>query len=213
MDSEAAVRVASFLRENPDWLASNPEIYRAMEPPVRVHDDSLIDHMAAMLRLAQAHAQKMAQAAEEVITARRTAVGLRDRIEQAVLSLVQSTDPIDCIVAEWPVCLGVDGISLCMEGWSTDARARVIPQGAVHQLLCGKTVCFREQVVDALLPHGEAAGLVECDVLISVPNDIGVLSPPALLALFARDRCRLEPMQGAADLAFLGRAVAAALRR
>jgi hypothetical protein len=55
--------------------------------------------------------------------------------------------------------------------------------------------------------HGEAMQLAAHEALVRIPGD----GPPALLALAARDGQVLEGGQGA--LAFLGRALAVALRR
>ena len=51
--------VAAFLRANPDWLADNPELYRILTPPNRVHGEALADHMAAMVHAERAHAAAM----------------------------------------------------------------------------------------------------------------------------------------------------------
>jgi len=68
---------------------------------------------------------------------------------------------------------------------------------------------FRDAPADARLLHAEAAGLARHDALVRVPGE----GPPALIALLARDRSVLDPAQGGGPLAFLGRAVAAALGR
>ena len=96
---------------------------------------------------------------------------------------------------------------LCLEALHPGARA--LPLGAVARLLEGRQVLFRDVATDARLLHAEAAGLAGHDALALVPGE----GPPALLALLARDPWALDPGQGAGALAFLGRAVAAALGR
>ena len=59
------------------------------------------------------------------------------------------------------------------------------------------------------LGAAEAAGLARHDALVHVPGE----GPPALIALLARSADVLDPAQGRGPLAFLGRAVAAALGR
>ncbi len=73
----------------------------------------------------------------------------------------------------------------------------------------GRQVVFRDAPSDVRMLHAEAAGLARHDALVRVPGE----GPAALLALLARDRHALDPAQGAGPLAFLGRAVAAALGR
>ncbi len=69
---------------------------------------------------------------------------------------------------------------------------------------------MRPSPTDAELIHQEAAPLVKRDALARVPVWTG---HPMLLALGARDPNALPAKQSTATLAFLGRAVAAALAR
>jgi hypothetical protein len=84
-----------------------------------------------------------------------------------------------------------------------------LPEGTVARLLDGRQVLFREIATDARVLHAEAAGLAGHDVLVLIPGQ----GPAALLALLARDPLALDSSQGAGALAFLGRAIAAALGR
>ncbi len=205
-ESEAAL-VEAFLRAHPSWLAEHPGLYRLLAPPVRVHGEQLADHMAAMVHAERAHAAAMAERADNVLAAGRAAAGLAARVQEAVLALLRSPDPIDCISHEMPGILGVDAVHLCLEALHPGARP--LPVGSVARLLEGRQVLFREVATDARVLHAEAAGLAEHDALALVPGE----GPPALLALLARDPWALDPGQGAGALAFLGRAVAAALGR
>jgi hypothetical protein len=68
---------------------------------------------------------------------------------------------------------------------------------------------FRDYPDDAAVLHAEAADLARRDALVRLPGQ----GPAALLALVSRDPLHLDERQGASPLAFLGRAVAAALGR
>jgi uncharacterized protein len=70
-------------------------------------------------------------------------------------------------------------------------------------------VVFRSDPDDAMMLHAEAARLARHDALVRVPWS----GPAALLALATRDPVSLSPIQGTGTLAFLGRAVGAALDR
>jgi hypothetical protein len=205
-EAEAAL-VEAFLRAHPSWLAEHPGLYRLLTPPVRVHGEQLADHMAAMVHAERAHAAAMAERADNVLAAGRAAAGLAARVQEAVLALLRSSDPVDCIGHEMPGILGVDAVHLCQEALRPGTRP--LPQGTVARLLEGRQVLFREVATDARLLHAEAAGLAGHDALALVPGE----GPPALLALLARDPWALDPGQGAGALAFLGRAVAASLDR
>jgi uncharacterized protein YigA (DUF484 family) len=195
-----AAFVEAFLRANPAWLAEHPELYRVLEPPTRVHGDGVTDHMAAMLRVQR-------ERADGLLAAGRATVGLAGRVQDAVLALLRSTDPADCVSGEMPGILAIDAAYLCTE--AEHPGARNLPAGTVARLLNGRQVVFRDAPSDARLLHAEAAGLARHDALVRVPGE----GPAALLALLARDRHMLDPAQGAGPLGFLGRAVAAALGR
>jgi uncharacterized protein YigA (DUF484 family) len=199
--------VAAFLRAHPHFLAEHPELYRVLAPPQRVHGEALADHMAAMLRAERAHAAAMAERADGVLAAGRAAAGLAARVQEAVLALIRADDPAECIAAELPALLAVDAASLCIEG--ALAGARRVPAGMVTALLGQRAVVLRSDAADAPLLHGEATRLAHHEALVRVPGE----GPDAMIALVARDRHALDPTQGTAALAFLGRAVAAALAR
>lgn len=199
--------VAAYLRANPGWLADNPDLYRVLTPPTRVHGEALADHMAAMVQAERAHAAAMEERADGVLAAGRAAAGLASRVQEAVLALLRAADPIDCVTGEIASILAVDSAHLCIEAIMPGTLP--LPAGTVTRLLEGRQVIFRETVTDGRRLHAEAAGLAGHDALVLVPAH----GPPALLALLARDRTVLDPVRGAGALAFLGRAVAAAMGR
>jgi uncharacterized protein YigA (DUF484 family) len=203
----AAAEVVRFLRTHPRFLADNPELYRHLAPPERVHGEALADHMAAQLRAARGEASAMAARAEGVLAAGRAAAGLAQRVQEAVLLLIGGGDIADLVATAFPACLAVDAAALCAE--SPLAGARRLSAGSVAMLLGAGTVRFRHGAPPDPALHGEAARLAAHEAFIRIPGD-GTL---ALLALAARDGTTLDPLQGSGALAFLGRAVAAALGR
>ena len=200
-------QISAYLRAHPRFLAERPELYSALAPPERVHGETLADHMAAMLRAERAHAAAMAERADDVLAAGRAAAGLAARVQEAVLALIAAESAAECVSGEFPALLGVDAAALCAE--AEGEHARPLPPGALHRLLGTRAVLFRSGGSDARMLHGEAAELALHDVLVRVPGE----GAPTLLALAARDLRALDPSQGAGALTFLGRAVAAALRR
>jgi uncharacterized protein YigA (DUF484 family) len=197
--------ITAFLLAHPGWLADRPELYRRLHPPVRLHGERLADHMAAMLRVARERADTATARAETVLAAGRLAASLTTRVQEAVLALMGAADAVDCVVNELPGLLAVDAVSLCAEGRRRGAQ--LLPRGAVAALLGARDVVYRDAPDDRALLHAEAAALARHDALIRVEG----LGVDTLLALASRDRMVLDPAQGAATLAFLGRAVGLAL--
>ncbi len=197
-------KVAAWLRLNLSFLAANPALYRDLVPPERVHGAVLADHMAAMLLAARAEASAQAARADDVLAAGRAAAGLGQRVQEAVLLLLAAGDVVDCVASAFPAALAVDAACLCGEGIPGFRR---LPRGTVHALLGGRAVLVRSGALADVGLHGEAMRLAAHEALVRIPGD----GPPALLALAARDGGVLEGGQG--GLAFLGRALAVALRR
>ncbi len=197
--------VVGFLRAHPRFLAENPELYRLLEPPVRVHGTILADHMAALLAAERAHARTMAARADDVLAAGRAAAGLAHRVQEAVLLLIAARDVTECVAAEFPMALAIDAAALCVEA----AGAQGLPCGRIAELFEGRSVVFRADAAPDAMLHGAAARLAVHEALVRIPG----ADPPAMLALAARDAAMLDPSQGTGALGFLGRAVAAALGR
>lgn len=203
-DGIEAEEIDAFLRRHPGWLAQRPELYEALDPPVRVHGERMADHMAALLGAARSRAARLAASAERMTDERRAAAGLAERVQAAVLALMRAADPVDCIVHEWPGLLGLDAAALCMEA---DRRGvRRLQPGAVEAVLGRQSALVRPGVGDPAL-HGEAAALAQVEALVRVP----LRGTPALLALACRDGRSLAG--GGGTLGFLGQAAAAALDR
>ena len=200
-----AAQVERYLRAHPRFLADNPDLYRVLAPPARVHGAELADHMAAMLVVERAHAGAMQEQAALVLATGRAAAGLAARVQEAVLALMQTDNAAECIAAELPALLAVDAVSLCAEQDLPGARR--LPKGRVAAVFGRRAVVFGLDPDWSGAVHGEAMGLARHQALIRIPG------PPALLALASRDAATLDAAQGCAALVFLGRAVAAALGR
>lgn len=202
-DPALAEEVAHFLRVHPHFLAENPDLYRVLVPPRRVHGERVADHMAAMIAAERAAGQRN----DRLLAGRRAAAGLAARVDAAVLALIRAHDPFEWVRDECAGLLGLDSAHLCAEG--TRPGARPLPRGTVSRLLGRHDVVLRDDPAHAALLHAEAESLAERDALIRVPLRDG----PALLALATRDPALLDPGPCPNALAHLGQALAAAVER
>ncbi|MBR0652791.1 DUF484 family protein [Roseomonas terrae] len=210
-----AEEVEAFLRAHPGFLSERPDIYRVLVPPRRLHGESFADHMAAMLAAERNRARAMEAEVREAIEAGRAGAGLALRVRLAVLALMRAHDVMEAVTQEVPALLGVETCTVGIEPGTgpavTPAGMLRLPRGAVVRLVGhGRDAVVRNAPTDIELLHAEAAPLVVRDALARVPLAIG---PPALIAVGARDPGALPARQTVALLAFLGRAVAAALSR
>jgi hypothetical protein len=211
-----AEEVEAFLRAHPHFLAERPDIYRVLVPPRRLHGERLADHMAAMLAAERDRARAMEAEVRAALDAGRAGAGLTVRIRLAVLALMRAPDVMEAVTQEVPALLGVETCSLAAEPIPRAIPplphgVRLLPAGAVTRLIGrGRDAVVRTQPSDIELLHAEAAPLVTRDALARVPLADG---PPMLIAVGAREAVALPARQTVAVLAFLGRAVAAALSR
>jgi hypothetical protein len=223
-DDPVAEEVAAFLAENPDFLARRPELYRLLTPPKRVHGENLADHMVAMVTAERSRMQTIEAEVAEAIADGRAGAGLVLRVRLAVLALMRSRDVPETVAQELPPLLRVESCTLLAE--KRDARdllrgkhanslprhgVNPLPEGSVTALIGrGRDARVRPEPTELELLHGEAAGLVTRDALVRVPLWCGT---PCMIALGAREASALPARQSVQTLAFLGRAVAAALAR
>ena len=202
--------VVAFLHAHPDFLAERPELFRHLSPPRRVHGERIADHMAAMLAAERRRVRSLEAEVDAAVTAGRAGYGLTIRVRLAVLALMRSTDVIETVTQELPALLGIETCNLLSE--KPDRRGMVwLPRGTVSRLMGpGRDAVVRAAPTETETLHEEAASLVARDALVRVPVWTGT---PTLLTLGARDPHALPAKQATATLAFLGRAVAAALAR
>lgn len=202
--------VAAFLRAHPAFLAERPELYRAIDPPRRVHGERLADHMAAMLEAERRRVGGLEAEIDAAIDAERAGHGLTIRVRLAVLALMRCADVPETVAQEIPALLGIETCTLLSEAPDRRGVVRLRRGDAARLLPAGRDAVVRPAPTEAELIHREAAPLIKRDALARVPVWTG---HPTLLALGARDPNALPAKQSTATLAFLGRAVAAALAR
>ena len=212
-----AEEVEAYLRDHPGFLADRPDIYRALVPPRRLHGEQLADHMAAMLEAERHRTRALEAEMLSAAEAGRAGAGLNVRIRLAVLALMRAQDVLEAVTQEVPALLGVETCSIAAEPLCTPpmtlrpAGIRTLPAGTVVRLIGrGRDAVVRAQPSETEMLHGEAAPLVARDALARVPLAAG---PPTMIALGARTASALPARQSVGVLAFLGRAVAAALSR
>ncbi|MES2711320.1 MAG: DUF484 family protein [Pseudomonadota bacterium] len=200
--------VEAWLRRHPRFLAERPALYTVLTPPKRPHGEAIADHMAAMISAERAKMAALELEFERMLAQGRAQDGFADRIARAVLALMRTRDAIDTVSNELPALLGIDSCTLAAEA---PARRGVLPlpPGTVARLIgTGRDALVRAEPADAALLHAEQALLIARDALARVPGPT-----PMLIALGARDAAALPENHAAPQLAFLGRAVAAALAR
>jgi uncharacterized protein YigA (DUF484 family) len=193
--------VARYLRDNPDWLAGHPEVYRALRPPARVHGEVLADHMAAMVMRERQHAAAMEEQTEAILAVGRATGTMLTRIHEVVVALIAAASIVDWLHAEMPRIMGADAAFVALFGGQRGDRGEA---GRLDCVLGADSVILREDPADAAVLYDEAAPLAGHDALIRLP-EVGVL------AIAWRGKIDPELRHSRPGLAFLGQAVGAAI--
>ncbi len=205
----SAGRVADYLRRNPDFLVSHPELLDCLTPPSRATGNGVADLQRLMIeRLRERH--------DSLLRSGRRNLSKQSQINQAVIALLGAAaleHLIEIVTTDFLSALHLDVATLCVE--SEDAPRRRCNVSGV--------TCLAPGIIDELLGpdrdmmivagdgggdgdervFGAGAGLVASAALIRLR--LGGDAPPALLALGSRHVERFPTGSGGEALIFLGR--------
>lgn len=208
--------VAAYLRRHPDFLKRHPELLDAMDPPVRVSGDGVVDFQQAMVERLRREVGQALEARDELISLSRANALAQQRLHRGLLALLAARSfehLIETLTTDLPLALDVDVVSLCVEPSEMALSPPKRPLG-VYRLDPG--------TVEALLGSsrrvrliGDAPGdkqvfpttaaLVRSAALVRL--NIGPTTPPALIGLGSREPGHFEEGQGTELLGFLGQTV------
>ena len=172
---------------------------------------------------AVAHLRQKLGAAEEanqdLIAFARGHSGATASIHEAVLAAIDA-DGLDSllhvITQEWPLILGLDAVALALvigeEGFRADLNGvhYVEPQLLIRAMDASEGVTMRNVGRGHPL-FGPASTLIRSEALIRIDAEPPL--PTGLLALGQRSNQRLEGRHGSELMQFLGRSIAAIMRR
>lgn len=209
----SAQQVVDYLRRNPDFLTTYPDVLDHLAPPSRNGGRGVVDMQAYMIeRLRGRH--------DDLLQSGRRHVTRQSQINDAVIALLGAATLehlIEIVTADFLRALNLDVAALCVESASPPRR---------HSDSTGVTY-LAPGVIDALIGPGRpmvivggddgaadecggderifgaGAGLACSAALIRL--NLGDDAPAALLALGSRQADRFPTGQGGEALIFLGR--------
>ena len=197
----SAGQVADYLRRNPDFLVSHPDLLDRLTPPSRTTGDGVVDMQAFMIgRLRGRH--------DALLQTGRRNLSKQSQINHAVIALLGAATLehlIEIVATDLPRALHLDVAALCVEGAGGPNVMGVgcLAPGLVDEALGpGRHMLIVAGDGDERL-FGAGAGLVASAALIRLR--LGGGAPPALLALGSRHGERFPTGQGGEALIFLGR--------
>lgn len=207
-------QVTDWLKRHPRFLAQNPQMLDILLPPTENNGRGIADFQAFMIKRLKDDKNEVIASARELVENSRHNMHNQQRINRAVLLLLEATnfeDFIRTITLDFAALLDVDIVSLVVE---TDgeviphvdlAGVRLATAGTIDLLLSGDGVALEGGTRGMDQLYGGGATLVKSQALLRL--DIGLGTPPALLAFGSRDPNLFYPGQGTDMISFLGRVV------
>jgi len=204
----SAEQVIDYLRRNPDFLTTHPELLDRLMPPSRATGDGVVDLQSVIIeRLRSRH--------DDLLQSGRCNLSRQSQINQAVIAVLGAATLehlIEIVSTDFLGALNLDVAALCVEGVDRPRRERCVSgvnclaAGLIDELLGpGRDFIIANDDGDATGDErifGAGAGLVASAALIRLR--LGCGAPPALLALGSRHGERFPTGQGGEALVFLG---------
>lgn len=213
-DSLTDEDIAAWLREHPDFLNKNPELYDILTPPKQTQEKGVADFQYYMVKRLRSDRDGMIEEAQEIIENSRANMNNMSRIHRAILMLLDAhtfEDLIRTITMDFAALLDVDIVSLIVE---TDGEiiphinisgVRAAPPGSILAAMNNKPVILQSDIQGAEDLYGGASGLVKSQVLLFL--NIGNHVPPAMIAFGSRNPDLFQEGQGTEQLSFLGHVI------
>lgn len=223
--------VADYLREHPDFLVRHPELIEILIPPERRLDGAaggvVLDLHRFMLERLRYEMRGLRDSHDLLVTTGRSNMSAQARIHEAVLAILSAPTferLIETITDDLAILLDLDVATLCVERREDDTDTEELDGGEIkvrglHRVEVGtvarllgpkRRLLLREEIGGDLDIFGPMAGLVRSDALIRL--QISPVTPPALLALGARQVGAFHPQQGSELLDFLARSLEITVR-
>lgn len=213
--------VAAWLRQNPDFLADNPDLLFALTPPDHDKGEGIVDFQRFLVDRQRRELEALKGASRELIAASRTNKATQQAVHKAVLALLAAptfSRAITVVVEEWAGMLDADVVMMGVEAEpgrdvpGSKTGLTILTPGDVDARL-GRMQ--EVKVISALNPpdpemFGVAAGLARSVVWLRL--SIHETVPPGLLAIGSREEGRFHPRQNTELLRFLASTLAVTIR-
>lgn len=208
--------VIAFLRDNPKFLAKNPEVCDFLIPPKKTKEGGrkIADFQSYMIDRLKADKTKAETTTQEIVKTARHNMNNQARIHRAVLAVLeaQSFDEfIQAITMDITSMIDVDITCLIVEASGRNiphvdtTGIRIVPQGTIKKWMGDNASLLQSDIGGIEAIYGAGANLVRSQALVRV--DISLDTPPAILAFGSRDPELFQDGQGTEQVSFLARVV------
>ncbi|MEM7679487.1 MAG: DUF484 family protein [Pseudomonadota bacterium] len=207
--------VIQFLKDNPSFIKDHPEAAALLIPAKpKAKRGEVADFQSYMIDRLKADKEQATSTTKELVEATRANMSNQQRINMAVLRMLEAQrfdDFIQAITLDLAPLLNVDIAVFLVEADGNDiphistSGIRVIPEGTVENWMDDKPVLLQDNISGIEAIYGGGATLVSSQILLRV--DISEHTPPALLAFGSRDSGMFKDGQATDQVLFLAAVV------
>lgn len=217
-----AAAVARYLAAHPDFFLDHPALLDSLRLPGEAEGGKVVDLRGVMIGRLRGQLAESNALRDEMVSAGRNNQQVLARTHEAVLALLAARSfeqLIERTTGDLATILDLDVVALGVERGSEESALPPVRLGGVFQLEPGtvealigpgRQVTLRAATNGDPLLYGGGAGLVRSDALVRLA--ISRQTPPALLALGARDEGHFHPSQATELLRFLSQVLEEQIR-
>jgi hypothetical protein len=206
--------VAKYLKENPDFLTTHPEVLEHLKLPNAQRAAGVVDFQQALLERLKADKSKAQSIQRELIENVRANMNNQSRIHTAILVLLEAEtfeEFIEVMTQDFPVLLDIDTVNLIIESTSREipfvnqTGLRFARAGTVEKWLGKGDALLQSNINGHEDIFGAGAGLVKSHALVRL--EISKNTPAGIIAFGSRDPEAFTPNQAVDQIGFLAQVV------
>lgn len=216
-----AESVGAWLRQNPSFLAENPDLLFALTPPDHKRGDGVVDFQRFMVERQQRELDKLKEISQELLAVSRANKIVQQAVNRAVVALLAAPTferAITTVTEDWAAILGADVVMIGMEapsGQTTPGAKFGITLLAAGDVDSRLGRLQDAKVVSELDPpdpvvFGPAAGLAKSALWLRLKVHETV--PAGMLAIGSRSRGHYKPRENMEQYRFLADVLSATVR-
>ncbi len=202
--------VLAYLRRNPRFLSSHPELLASIAPEGRFEPDAVVvDMQRFVVERLRRQVDDLKATGERLVTTTRANMSLVERTMECALALLYAHDYEELgqiLSDDLPAHLNVDAVAIGFECANvpddSSGIVRMLAPGTVGELMGGNVLsCIRSETDGDATLYGASAGIVRSDALIMLAEGEGL--PAGIFAVGCRTPGHFEAGQGTELIAFL----------
>ena len=214
--------VLAYLKENPDFIADNPELVDILTPPKAATEKGIVDFQHYMVKRLKSQQDRVQAQQKIILENARANESVRTRINTAVIRLLDARsleEFVEALTSELPLYLDVDVITLVVEAQGSGhdiphgyvSGVQIVPEGTINAIMGDEHIQLRGKTAEDEVIFGPGAGLIRSQAVLKL--FIGPETPLGAVAFGSRDPQGFHEGQGTELVSFLAAVIERGLRR